>query len=131
MTDTRNLTRVPNQTVAAQQEFAIGAQTASADIRASERRPRSDVDGPFDRWENEGGAVFRGGGERQYGRRVEADGSWTVYHVFTGIPAFFNGRLASGLSRAEATIGMLSLNRRNENDRWSRTRVQRESVAQR
>jgi hypothetical protein len=25
----------------------------------------------------------------QYGKRVEVDGSWTVYHVFTGVPAQF------------------------------------------
>jgi hypothetical protein len=35
-------------------------------------------------WENEGGAPSRDSTEHQYGRRVEGDRSWTVYHVSTG-----------------------------------------------
>ena len=38
-------------------------------------------------WENEGGAPGRDPMDHQYGRRIEADRSWTVYHVFTGEPA--------------------------------------------
>ncbi|SFO34647.1 hypothetical protein SAMN03159463_01702 [Mesorhizobium sp. NFR06] len=53
---------------------------------------------------------FRG---HQYGRRVEADRSWTVYHVFSGIPAHVDGAIMAGLSRAEATKRMLALNLRN------------------
>ena len=48
----------------------------------------------------------------QYGRRVEADRSWTVYHVFTGVPADAACGAMTGLSRAAATDRMLSLNRR-------------------
>ena len=29
------------------------------------------------------------GGGYQYGKRVEINGTWTVYHVFTGVPAQF------------------------------------------
>jgi hypothetical protein len=50
---------------------------------------------------------------RQYGRRIEADRSWTIYHVFTGVPASAGGQAMTGLSRADATRGMLSLNREN------------------
>ena len=50
----------------------------------------------------------------QYGRRVERDGSWSIYHVFTGIPAKIQGYSLTGLSRRRATEGMLSLNHRNE-----------------
>ena len=47
-------------------------------------------------WENEGGAVApykespaiedQVRDSEHYGRRVEADGTWTIYHVFTGVP---------------------------------------------
>ncbi|MDG4903520.1 hypothetical protein P9217_25890 [Mesorhizobium sp. WSM4989] len=60
--------------------------------------------------ENAGGARVCGFGDHQYGRRVEADRSWTIYHVFTGIPAHVNGASMIGLSRSEATRSMLSLN---------------------
>lgn len=49
---------------------------------------------------------------RQYGRRIETDRSWTVYHVFTGIPADADAGATTGLNRAEATDRMTSLNRR-------------------
>ena len=64
-------------------------------------------------WENEGGAPGRDSINHQYGRRIETDRSWTVYHVFTGIPASAQGQTMTGLSRADATSGMLSLNLRN------------------
>ncbi|RRI01401.1 hypothetical protein EH240_15385 [Mesorhizobium tamadayense] len=51
--------------------------------------------------------------DRQYGRRVEADRSWNVYHVFSGIPAHEDGAVMTGLSRSDATRSMLSLNLRN------------------
>jgi hypothetical protein len=57
--------------------------------------------------ENASGRDFR---DRQYGRRVEADRSWTVYHVFSGIPAHVDGAFMIGLTRDDATQSMLSLN---------------------
>ena len=65
-------------------------------------------------WDNEGGASVRAASDEQYGRRIEADRSWTIYHVFTGVPAVREGLEMIGLSRSVATDGMLSLNRRNE-----------------
>lgn len=62
--------------------------------------------------------------DEQYGRRVEADRSWTVYHVFTGVPARFGGDAMVGLTRSAATSGMLSLNRRNVQRRRERTGLQ-------
>ncbi|MEQ9566442.1 MAG: hypothetical protein RLN85_11640, partial [Pseudomonadales bacterium] len=44
---------------------------------------------------------------QQYGRRIEIDGSWTVYHVFTGIPVQRAGIPMAGLSHADATSRML------------------------
>src|SRR5208337_5664766 len=56
-------------------------------------------------WENDGSD------DHDFGRRVEADRSWTVYHVFTGVPARIDGVTMTGLSRTDATDSMLSLNR--------------------
>lgn len=75
----------------------------------------------IDIWDNEGGASVRAPGDEQYGRRVEADRSWTIYHVFTGIPASREGLEMTGLSRSVATDGMLKLNRRNEVGRRARS----------
>jgi hypothetical protein len=58
--------------------------------------------------------------DHQYGRRVEEDGSWSVYHVFTGVPAEIQGRWMTGMSRTDATQDMLSLNRRNEGRKHKR-----------
>jgi hypothetical protein len=65
-------------------------------------------------WENEGGAPAQDSMDHQYGRRIERDGSWSIYHVFSGVPAEIQGYSMTGLNRSNATEGMLSLNRRNE-----------------
>jgi hypothetical protein len=72
-------------------------------------------------WENEGGASVSDTLETQYGRRIERDQSWTIYHVFTGVPVRIGARRLTDLSIAEATDGMLSLNRRNALRRKERT----------
>jgi hypothetical protein len=41
------------------------------------------------------------------------DRSWTIYHMFTGIPARVDGSALTDLSRLAATDSMLSLNVRN------------------
>ena len=64
-------------------------------------------------WENEGGAQASNTPDDQFGRRVEMNRSWTIYHVFTGVPARVDGLALTNLSRSAATDGMLSLNRRN------------------
>lgn len=71
-------------------------------------------------WENEGGAPGRDAGDHQYGRRIESDRSWTVYHVFTGVPAHADGQTMTGLSQTDATSGMVTLNRRSERHRSER-----------
>lgn len=71
----------------------------------------------IDVWDNEGGALGLEDLDRQYGRRIEADRSWTVYHVFTGVPAHTDGQTMTGLSWSGATKAMLSLNRRYEQAR--------------
>ena len=66
--------------------------------------------------------------DHQVGRRIEADRSWTVYHVFTGIPAHVGGAIMIGLTRADATKNMLDLNRRNAERRrnWNGARLARD-----
>lgn len=63
--------------------------------------------------DRDSGLSARASIDEQYGRRVEAEQSWTIYHVFTGLPASREGLQLTGLSRSVATDGMLSLNRRN------------------
>jgi hypothetical protein len=74
-------------------------------------------------WENEGGALCRDSMDTLYGRRVEPDRSWTVYHVFTGVPAWADGHTMIGMSRLDATKGMISLNLSNTARRKERTRL--------
>lgn len=74
-------------------------------------------------WENEGGSLARDSMDHHYGRRIEPDSSWTVYHVYTGVPALAEGEAMTGLSRSDATEGMLSLNLRNAGRRKQRTKL--------
>jgi hypothetical protein len=64
-------------------------------------------------WENEGGALDRSNMHHHYGRRIEPDGSWTVYHVFTGVPADMGSRPMAGLGETDATSTMIILNAHN------------------
>jgi len=73
--------------------------------------------------ENEGGAPGKDSMHHHYGRRIEADRSWTIYHVFTGIPARFGGYVRSGLSRLDGTSGMLGLILRNAECRRQRVEL--------
>lgn len=85
----------------------------------------------IDVWENEGGAVGPASADPFYGRRIEADKSWTVYHVFTGEVARIGGETMSGLTRSQATDRMLSYNRLNvqrRRERGSRPRPQANSA---
>jgi hypothetical protein len=74
-------------------------------------------------WENEGGSPSRDNMDHHYGRRIEANRSWTVYHVFTGVPASVGGRAMTGLDRSNATGAMMSLNLRNAGRRKQRIRL--------
>ena len=62
-------------------------------------------------WEDDGGAISQRVVDSDYGRRIEKDFSWTVYHVFSGVPACMDGVVLTGLSRSSATGKMLLLNR--------------------
>lgn len=79
----------------------------------------------FDLRESEIGVHCDTSPDQYYGRRFEVDRSWTVYHVFTGVPARIGGHTMIGLSQRAATDGMLSLNRHNE----TRRRVKASRIA--
>jgi hypothetical protein len=64
-------------------------------------------------WENEGGALNHSNMNHHYGRRIEPDGSWTIYHVFTGVPADMESRPMAGLGEKDATATMIILNAHN------------------
>jgi len=87
-------------------------------------RKRNAAASAIDIWENEGGAPGHDSVDHHCGRRIEADRSWTVYHVFTGIPARVGGNAMIGLSRSDATHGMLSLNHLNAERRKERNSLQ-------
>lgn len=60
-----------------------------------------------------------------YGRRVERDGTWTIHHVFSGIPADIGGVRMTGLSKNKVTDAMLWINASNaERRRLSRRPVE-------
>lgn len=71
-------------------------------------------------WENEGGAACHSRMDEHFGRRIEEDRTWTIYHVYTGVPASSDGKNMTGLSRSDATHGMLFLNNRNSDRRVER-----------
>lgn len=77
-------------------------------------RAQSAATSAVDIRENDGIALRRNPLDHHYGRRIEADRSWTVYHVFTGVPARDGGDAMTGLSRVAATDTMLSMNHRND-----------------
>lgn len=91
-------------------------------VRSNETQRRQDA-AAISIWDNEGGAPSRDGINLQFGRRIETDRSWTVYHVFTGIPARVGGQTMTGLTQSDATNGMMSLNLRNTGRRKERIRL--------
>jgi hypothetical protein len=63
--------------------------------------------------ENANIAPQKGRMDEHFGRRIEQDRTWTIYHVYTGVPASSHGENMTGLSRSAATDGMQFLNNRN------------------
>jgi hypothetical protein len=61
----------------------------------------------------EGCTVRQDSMHNQYGRRIERDGTWTVYHVFSGVPAQIGGQSMYGLDKARATETMVWVNASN------------------
>jgi hypothetical protein len=83
-------------------------------LHASSLRPRkaSFHEDEIRRWENEGGHV--GADEKpasyQFGKRYESDGTWTIYHVFTGQPAQYGTWEMKRLTRSVAERALRTIN---------------------
>jgi len=77
-------------------------------------------------WENEGGALKWDSMDHHYGRRVESDGSWSIYHVYTGRPAAISGYSMTGLSKLDAGKDLIRLNLRSEQLRHERQSASQE-----
>ncbi|PSH70265.1 hypothetical protein CU102_04065 [Phyllobacterium brassicacearum] len=78
-------------------------------------------------WENEGGALHRFSMHHHYGRRIEPNRSWTVYHVYTGLPADMGKHSTTGLNETTATAMMISLNANNA-ERRRAARIKRKLI---
>ena len=61
-------------------------------------------------WESEGGAPNRSGQLDQYGRRFDGDGTYSIYHVFTGETAEIGPWKMEGLSPKNAVRALRILN---------------------
>jgi hypothetical protein len=66
----------------------------------------------IERWENEGGSPVRprGSGPYLFGKRIEPDGTWTIHHVFTGVPAQYGTWEMEGLTRSVAERALRTIN---------------------
>ncbi|KSV61793.1 hypothetical protein [Sinorhizobium sp. Sb3] len=61
-------------------------------------------------WESEGGAPNRSGQLDQYGRRFDGNGTYSIYHVFTGETAEIGPWKMEGLSPKNAARALCILN---------------------
>ncbi|KOF15600.1 hypothetical protein AC244_22825 [Ensifer adhaerens] len=61
-------------------------------------------------WESEGGAPNRSGQLDQYGRRFDGDGTYSIYHVFTGETVEIGPWKMEGLSPKNAVRALRILN---------------------
>ncbi|WP_150497784.1 hypothetical protein [Roseibium aquae] len=52
----------------------------------------------LEKWGDEGGAPAQDSMHSEYGKRIETDGTWTIYHVFSGGPATIGGDLMQGMT---------------------------------
>ncbi|WP_346907112.1 hypothetical protein [uncultured Roseibium sp.] len=77
----------------------------------------------LEQWDGEGGAPAQDSMHSEYGKRVENDGSWTVYHVFTGGPATIGGDLMQGMNAKNAQDQMTRTNADNTIRRAGRAKI--------
>ncbi|MBL0371316.1 hypothetical protein JJB09_04685 [Rhizobium sp. KVB221] len=63
-------------------------------------------------WEHEGDSLGRTSDWASYlfGKRTEQDGSWTIYHVFSGLPAQYGTWNMQGLTEQEAERALRTIN---------------------
>jgi hypothetical protein len=74
-------------------------------------------------WDDEGGRPSLDSMHSEYGKRIELDGSWTIYHVFTGGPATIDGDLMQGMNARNALDQMTKNNSDNSSRRAARPQI--------
>jgi len=64
----------------------------------------------LERWDDDGGAPGPYAMYCEYGRRIESDGSWTIYDVCTGFPAEIGGHLMKAMNAADSMSQLMQIN---------------------
>ena len=77
----------------------------------------------LENWDDEGGAPAQDSMHSEYGKRIESDGSWTIYHVFSGIPATIGGNLMQDMNANDALDQMTKTNAGNSTRRAAREKI--------
>jgi hypothetical protein len=67
----------------------------------------------LEHWDDDGGALGREPVRDEFDRRIEADGSWTLYRVSTGAPARIGGHLMEGMNAVDSLNRLAKVNARN------------------
>ncbi|SHN16956.1 hypothetical protein [Roseibium suaedae] len=98
-------------------------QSEPAPISASSPDPFNFMNRALENWDGEGGAPAQDSMHSEYGKRVEADGSWTIYHVFTGSPATIGGNLMQDMNAKDALDQMTKTNAGNSTRRAAHTKI--------
>lgn len=83
----------------------LQASLASADPMQTPDRPMS-----ADRLRSDPTPMVATAGGYRYGRRVEKNGTWTIYHVFSGVPAEYASWKMVGLNVKTADRALRILN---------------------
>ncbi len=92
-------------------------------VRNGSASRRDFMTGAHENWDDEGGAPRQDSMHSEYGRRIETDGSWTIYHVFTGVPATIGGDRMQGMSATAAADHMMKTNSDNSGRRAAQTGI--------
>ena len=98
-------------------------QSESGPISASYPDPFNFMNRALENWDDEGGAPSQDSMHSEYGKRVETNGSWTIYHVFTGSPATIGGNLMQNMDANDALDQMRKTNADNSIRRASHSKI--------
>ncbi|WP_298963305.1 hypothetical protein [uncultured Roseibium sp.] len=98
-------------------------QSEPAPISVPSPDPFNFMNRALENWDGEGGALAQDSMHCEYGKRVEADGSWTIYHVFTGSPATIGGNLMQDMNAKDALDQMTITNAGNSTRRAARAKI--------
>lgn len=103
-------------------------QTEPASISVASADPFNFMNRSLEKWEDEGGAPRQDSMHSEYGKRIENDGFWTIYHVFTGSPATIGGDLMQGMNAQDALDQMTRTNSDNSRRRTADTGMSKKRI---